>query len=243
MTATPEPALGHAERVGHAHLGVTHAPWPFAVSNGSAIAAHWQRRKAENPSFFNGRVFVLRQLERHAGSIEATLSLEQFADFLYWRDLGYPDTGTLDGFGSALVRSAEGHVLLGHHAAGTLNAGSVYLPGGFLDARDVTAGGTIDLDASIARELAEETGLDAAALTRIPGVLLSRFARYCAFAIEYRSPLDAEALRLAMLDGLRRNAEQELSDIVIVRELADLDRLPILEHARFLVAQVLTGRV
>lgn len=243
MTSSGLIPAHHFERVQCLRLVVTEAPWAFAVDNAAAIASHWQRRSAENPAFFNGQVFVLRRIERAGSGIRATFSLEAFADFLYCCDLGYAGTGILNGYGSALVRSAEGHVMLGHCAAGTLNAGKFYLPGGFLDARDVGADGLIDLDRAIARELAEETGLDAASLDRAPGYMLVRYDHHCAFAIDYRSPLPTGALRQAMLEGARRNAEQELSDIVAMRDLDQAGGLTMPEDCRFLVRHALGNPV
>lgn len=243
MITTPAVPDGSCRRVACVRLAVTPSPWAFATTHAEAIARHWQCRKAANPAFFNGRVFVLRGFTDGPAAIEATFSLENFADFLYWRDHDIADGGTLDGFGSALVRSAEGHVLLGRNAAGTLNAGKLYLPGGFLDARDVGPDGCIDLDASIARELLEETGLDATSLVRVPGIIVVRYRRYCAFVIEYRSALAAEALRAAMLDSLRRHGDRELTDIVVARDPADHGRLPVLDHARFLLRHVLSGNI
>lgn len=229
----------HFERVQHLRLVVTETPWDYAAANSQAIARHWQRRSAENPAFFNGRVFVLRRIERTSGRIAASFSLEAFADFLFCRDHGYAGSGILNGYGSALVRSAEGHVMLGRSAAGTLNAGNLYLPGGFLDARDARPDGLIDLEAAIARELTEETGLDAAALDRVPGYLLVRHGHHCAFVIAYRSSRPTETLRQAMQEGARRNAEQELSEIVAVRDLDHLARLPMPDDARFLLRHAL----
>ena len=33
--------------------------WPFAKVEAAAIDAHWSRRKAEQPGFFNGRVLMM----------------------------------------------------------------------------------------------------------------------------------------------------------------------------------------
>ena len=157
------------ERVQDLKLATTCEPWPFAQRHAEAIQRHWAARTAENPSFWDGEVFVLRRLLRQGATIEGTLSLERFSAFLCWRDRMATDVETLDGFASAVVRSTEGHVLLGRAAADTLNGGRAFLPGGFIDPRDRRADGSIDLDAAVARELAEETGLAAEELTRTPG--------------------------------------------------------------------------
>ncbi|MDX2156918.1 MAG: NUDIX hydrolase [Hyphomicrobiaceae bacterium] len=231
------------ERVARITLAVTTEPWPFAAAHGDAIACHWQQRKAENPAFFNGRILVMRALSRTDVGYAGRLSLEQFADFLYWRDSRVDTGGTLDAFGSALLRSSEGYILLARHAADTLNAGRICLPGGFLDARDMRPDGSIDLDAAIARELEEETGLSLAGFERVPGYIVTRQDRYCSLAIEHRSRLPAMELQRAIHDGLARSGQPELTDTIVARQPTDLDGLPVLDHARAVVTAILAGTV
>jgi 8-oxo-dGTP pyrophosphatase MutT (NUDIX family) len=221
-------------------LSVTNAPWPLAIENAAAISSHFAHRQAANPSFYDGRVFVLRDVWCEGTGMKASLSLERFSSFLYWRDGKARDDATLDGFGSALVQSAEGHVLAIKASPGTLNAGRVYLPGGFIDARDLRADGVIDIEASIARELAEETGLDALSLHRRPGYLVGRHGRHCCFCIAYRATLGSEELRRTMLAGAERDTEREIADVIIVRNTADLARHDVIDHARLLIADALT---
>jgi hypothetical protein len=56
------------------------------------------------------------------------------------------------------------------------------------------------------------------------------------FCIELWAPSGSAALAEAMREGARRDGEQEVADIVVVRRLADLDGLPVLPYARGLVA-------
>ncbi|MGE0700067.1 MAG: NUDIX hydrolase [Hyphomicrobiaceae bacterium] len=222
-------------------LDTTREPWPFARIHAAQIARHWSRRVAENPAFYDGEVHVLRALDQIASGLHATLSLERFSAFLYWRDGMADDPGILDAFASAVVRSAEGHVVLGRAAAGTLSAGRLFLPGGFLDARDVSPSGTIDLAAAVSRELCEETGIDTTALQRSPGAIVVRHGRYCCFAVEYRSPLSSEKLVTAMTQAARSRGDGELSGLVVARTADDLAGQDALPHASFLVARVLAG--
>lgn len=235
------PSNSSIERVETLQLLATRSPWPFAVAHRDAIARHWAERSAANPAFFDGEVFVLRELRTGAGGPEAVLSLERFSAFLYWRDGNGQADGTLDGFAAAVVRSAEGHVLVGRAAAGTLNAGHIYLPGGFLDARDLRADGTIDVVASAARELEEETGLAAREVSQVPGIIVARHGRHCCFAIEYRSALTSEELARRMREGLARDASRELTEIEVVRAADDLERVDMLGHASFVIRSVLEG--
>ncbi|MBS0243712.1 MAG: NUDIX domain-containing protein, partial [Proteobacteria bacterium] len=204
-------------RTSSARLVATREPWEFAQANREAIAAYWRQRTAANPSFYDGEVFVLRRFEERGGRIEATFSLERFSAFLYARDAGAQGAeGILDGFASAVVRSADGAIILGRTAPDTLNAGRLYLPGGFLDARDEQPDGSIDLAASTARELAEETGIDPSRLVRMPGTLVVSHGRARCFAIEYRSPLASRELLASMRASLESSGDRELTGLIAV---------------------------
>lgn len=235
--------MASVENVAHLALQASREPWSFAAANREAIERHWQSRKAKNPSFYNGRVFVLRSLERTPDGYAGTLSLEAFADFLYWRDTEGADPATLDGFAAALVRSAEGHVLLGRHAENTLNPGLVYLPGGLLDARDERPDGTIDIGLAVARELNEETGLAPQTLTRFPGYRVVRLDRQVAFVVELKSTLPLTELRRLMLDGAKASRERELTDIIVIRSVDDALRYPVGPYARLLLTTIFVDGV
>lgn len=208
---------GSVDRFESCGLEVVDEPWPFAAAQRAAIDAHWQARTAANPAFFNGIVHVLCRQSHGAGRFSAAFRQVEFKSFLYWRDHGYPEAGVRDGFGSALIRSAEGHVLLGRQGGGHLNSGLAYLPGGFIDPRDVDEQGRVDIEASVRRELLEETGLGPADLERVPGVIVTRAGPHVSIAVELRSPLAAEALRSRILTHLGRVDQSELVDIVVVR--------------------------
>ncbi|MEZ5818990.1 MAG: NUDIX hydrolase [Hyphomicrobiaceae bacterium] len=229
-------------RVDRLRLGTTDMPWPLAISNAADIRCHFKRRQSENPAFYDGEVYVLREAWQCGPEVEGLFSLERFSSFLYWRDGLGSDAATLDGFGTALVRSSEGHVLAVRAASDTLNSGRIFLPGGFIDARDREPGGLIDIDRSIARELAEETGLKVDDLARVPGYIVGRRGRHCCFCVEFRSALGSRDLRELMLEGARRDKDGELADVVIVARRADLDSYDVLDHARLVIESVLSHR-
>ena len=120
---------------------------------------------------------------------------------------------------------------MGQQGPGQLNSGRIYPPGGLIDGDDVREG-AIDIDASIARELGEETGLGAADLQRVPGYLLAFTGLKIAIAIEWRSALPAAELRERILGFVRNQPEPELADIVIVAGHADMDEARMPPHAR-----------
>ena len=125
-----------------------------------------------NPRYFNGVVHLVDDVRLDGDSASMLRFVRtDFKSYLFWRDQGFPEAGVLDGFGSALIRSSDGHMMLGRQRAGNVNAGLAYPPAGFIDEQDVEADGSIDIAGSVAREVSEETGIDAAALVRDDGLL------------------------------------------------------------------------
>lgn len=233
-------ACGQVVRVNACHFTIGAARWAYADVLISQISAHWRAAQAANPGYFNGPIQVLVQHAIADGTLSGVFATTDFASFLYWRSQRHKDDDTVrDCFGCAVLRSAEGHMLLAVQAPGHLNSGRAYCPGGFIDTADITAAGTIDIDGSVARELAEETGLAAAELARCPGYILTAADASIAVGIEYRSTLPAEQLRAEILHHLAREATPELADIVIVRNGQDLAGLATANYVPALVAAIL----
>ncbi len=224
-TAPPDRPKGRVDRIESCVLTVRDQAWAYADRNAAEIDAYWTQRASGQSGLFNGTVYMLADQSLDAGAFIGSMKPIAFKSFYYWRAQGFPDADLFDAFGSALIRSVEGHVLLGRQREGLLNAGLSYLPGGFIDPRDVDAGGAIDIAASALREALEETGLDASDLVRVPGFLLTRCAQQISFGVEFRSPLGSAALAEKMRHFLRRDTDAELSDIDIVRCTADLTAL------------------
>ena len=200
---------------------------------------HWNLAKAANPTFFNGVIHLVEDIETEKGEVRARLLRTDFQSYLYWRDQGFPKAAAvLDGFGSALIRSTEGHVLLGRQRLGNINAGLAYPPGGFIDARDVGAGQTLDIAASVAREVLEETGLGAGELEAGPGYLVTRAGAHVSFAVSYRSKHSSDALKDRIAQHIAADPQSELTDIVIVRQRSDMDGLAMPHFARVLLKYV-----
>jgi hypothetical protein len=218
---------GGVVRVARCALRLAPEAWPFAVRHADEIAAHWEQRRSVSPKLYDGVVHLLRTCTLEHNVFTATLLRTDFKSFLYWRALGYPDAGVRDSFGSAVIRSAEGHVLLGCQKAGNINQGFAYPPSGFIDERDVRAG-VVDIDAGTARELREETGMKPDEFARAPGYLVTTSGPHVSIAVEWRSALPSDALKARILDYVRRQPEPELADVVIVRSRCDIDvhRMP-----------------
>ena len=235
----PAGLIAEPDRVVHVAslaLTVSSGHWIYAGHHRDAIEAHWKLAIAANPSFFNGVIHVIDRIEVTDGHAGARLLATDFNGFLYWRDEGFPAVGGVrDGFGSALIRSAEGHILLGRQRPGNINAGLAYLPGGFIDSRDASAGGVVDIAASIQRELREETGLGLDDLTAEPGFIVTLTGSQVSFAVAYNSPLTAEALAAKAHAHIAADPNPELAEMVIVRRREDLQGLAMPHYARVLL--------
>jgi len=166
---------GTSVRIAQCALSLSTEPWSYAQLHREDIAAHWQRARAARPKLFDGPVHVLTAHALHDGAFTGTFARTDFKSFLYWREQGAPGP-TRDGFGSSLIRSSDGCILLGLQSEGNLNAGCAYPPSGLIEPTD-TGLGSVDIDGSIARELEEETGLAPAASSAFRATSSPRRAR------------------------------------------------------------------
>lgn len=235
----PYQSDGRVVRVETCNLTAVDRPWPYAQDNAGAIDAHWRRRTAENPKFFNGRIRMLSSHAINGGTLYGQFLETEFKNFLYWREQGEPETGVRDAFGSALIRSRDGGVLLGRQRAGNVNTGVAYLPGGFIDPRDVGVGGRIDIAASTAREVMEETGLSAQCLIRQPGIVLAFYKCQLSIVVEYSCDLQAAELFDQVMAHLSADEASELADVVIVHRKSDLEGMALAPYAGLLLATLL----
>lgn len=233
-----EPLETAAIAISECRLGLSRDSWSFAEENAEAIAAHWARARIERPKLFDGIVHVLTDWQLQDGAFSGTLVRTDFKSFLYWRETGYPEVGVRDAFGSSLIRSADGAVLLGRQTEGNMNSGLAYPLSGMIDADDVGTDG-VDIDASVARELGEESGLKPGDFVRVPGYLLTLAGPLISIAIEWQSRLDADALRGQMLKHIANQSAPELADIVIVRRRDEIDAIAMPAYARALLSRIL----
>jgi 8-oxo-dGTP pyrophosphatase MutT (NUDIX family) len=132
--------------------------WPFARERRAEIDAHFARLRETKPELWNGRVLLAREPRFDSDAFHARYFETDFASFIAWRDWGFPDTTVINGFGMGALRGNDGGFVLGEMAPHTANAGKVYFPSGTPDLSDLRDG-RVDIPASVAREVAEETGL------------------------------------------------------------------------------------
>lgn len=195
--------------------------WTFADARRAEIDLHWKRLKQERPGLWNGEVVLTRDVQISAGRLSGRCFSTDYASFIAWRDWNWPDTQIADCFGAALILSSDGALLYGRMAGSTLNAGQVYPPSGAVDPEDVAADGRIDIEGSLARELAEETGLNARDAR--PGRLwaVRDGCRLC-LARELRFEADADTLRQVIERFGAAEARPELDGVVVLRSAGDI---------------------
>jgi len=208
-------------RVTSFDLRVRTTPWPFAQIRRADIDAHFVEKQREKPKIWNGRVLLGRNPAFSESRLTAEYFEADFASFLAWRDWDFPDRDVFNGFGIGALRCADGAFLLGEMGAHTANAGRIYFPSGTPDPDDIRDG-AVDIAGSVARELAEETGLTEADYTAsthwdcvVSGALIAMIRTL-------RVDMPGEALRDRIAANLARQEQPEFSTIHLVRRKSDL---------------------
>jgi 8-oxo-dGTP pyrophosphatase MutT (NUDIX family) len=203
-------------------------PWRWAQDNRAAIEAHWRSLVAAKPSLFNGRVLIASERSFDHGVYRATYIPADYSAFLAWRDFGWPDKSVSNGFAMAALRAADGPYVLGIMGPHTANADAIYFPAGTPDLADVTAEGDVDLAGSVLRELEEETGLGADAVTASDDWTAILDGGRTALMREVRSPMTAAEIEARVGEFLMKQENPELAGLYVVRSIADIDtaRMP-----------------
>jgi 8-oxo-dGTP pyrophosphatase MutT (NUDIX family) len=202
-------------------LNVQPWSWPFALAQGAAISAHFAGKQREKPQIWNGRILLARDPAFTGAAFRASYFETDFASFLAWRDWGFPDRDIFNGFGMGALRSNDGAFVLGEMGQHTANAGRIYFPSGTPDLDDIS-GGAVDMAGSVAREVAEETGLTAADYRAdahwdcvVSGALVAMIR-------VLNVDISGDALRARIEANLARQREPELSAVHLVRDVGDL---------------------
>ncbi len=232
---------GKHHRIAACDLRVRQWRWPLAERDAAAIDSDWQRRKSVPNQLFNGQIYLFSDYTLGSDRLEGTLFQTDFKTLLYWRSLPYAASDSVrEASGASLIRSAEGHLLFGRQGPGQLNTGLIYPPSGVIDDNDVIDD-VIDIDASIQRELSEETGLSPADLSRVPGYHVATVGVHVTIGIEWRSPLPVAQLRERILAFTRTLSQPELEDIAILRRGDALPLSIMPPHARVFAEALLDG--
>jgi hypothetical protein len=224
---------GRLLEVGELDLVFEPARWSFADRQAASIAAHWARLTKSKPSLFNGRVLLLgrRAIEPGPGGALALRGVyfeTDYADYLAWVEFGYPGEPVDNCFSMAALRGADGAFLLGEMAAHTFSAGQIYFPAGTPDPTDVF-NGRVDLEASVRRELFEETGVNAGESAIAPGWTLVFTPQRIACMKQMTLAVPAARAKARIDAYLARDPHAEFSRMHVIRSPRDIDdeRVPV----------------
>jgi 8-oxo-dGTP pyrophosphatase MutT (NUDIX family) len=230
--STGAPKIFHVDRL---NLRLTPKAWRYADERRARIDEFFAEQMRQKPSLWNGRVLMMHRYTVSDGVFDGDYLETDYASLSAWCSWGREAAEVSDCFGAAPLLSADGAFLLGRMGPHTFNAGQVYFASGTPDRSDIV-GDMVDMDFNIRRELKEETGLDITEFSEEPGWTTVIDGSLIAHMKVLRSSQSAAVLRARILDELRREAEPELSDIVIVRSVADMtDAMP--RYVRAFLAQ------
>src|SRR5207244_10191280 len=208
-------------RVTTLDLNVRPRPWPFADERRADIDAHFAIKQREKPKIWNGRILLGRDPDFTGDRFSACYFDADFADFLAWRDWGFPDRSVFNGFGMGALRCSDGAFVLGEMGHHTANAGRIYFPSGTPDLDDIRDG-AVDITGSVARELEEETGLAPGEYESEPHWHCISTGHAVAMIRMLRVDMPGDAVRNRIVANLAAQRQPELSAIHLVRDARDL---------------------
>ena len=197
--------------------------WTWAQDNQAFIAENWRRLRADKPRLFDGRILLVSAHGVLGETLRADFFEAGYSEFLGWREAGFPATPVVNGFAMGALQSADGVFVMGVMGAHTANAGRVYFAAGTPDRSDVLADGTVDLAASVTREIEEETGLRPAPGDVHDEWIVVREGPKLAFLRPIRMPIEAERLAARIRAHLECDPDPELAGVRLVRGPADID--------------------
>ena len=206
--------------VGRLDLTVEPWDWPFARARRAEIDAHFLAVRGANEALWNGRVLMLRDPQFDGDSLRARYFETDFASLLAWRDWGHVDRTVFNGFGMGALRGADGVFVLGQMGNHTANAGKIYFPAGTPDPNDLR-GDIVDIAASVAREVEEETGLAPSDYRAATHWHCVRVGQSIAMMRLLEVDGSADDLRQRIEQNLRGQAEPELVAMHLVRDARD----------------------
>lgn len=203
-----------------ADLVVDPNPHPYELAYRDAIAANWEREKAEKPALFNGEVMFFSSIRWEGGRLNARCHTIRFATFMHWRRTR-PDTSAEHLYAHAMPVSSDGALIAIRMASHTANAGRVYFAAGSFDPNDIRDG-RLDIASNMAREVGEETGLElnaARAETAYHG-----WSSDSGTVLVRRYFLDRTADEIAaeVRSHIARDADPEVDEAIVIRDPRDL---------------------
>lgn len=208
-----DPAV-HAVR--HLDIRMSGEPLPFAVREAGPIGERWRAAVAANPALYDGPILLFSDFTVADGRLSATAHRTGFSSLLHLVDVDDREGRAKNLFGAAAVVAADAVHLLGRMGPKTAFPGTVKCAGGTPDDLDVRDDGRVDILGSIVRELAEETGLEAAAARHEPDLVVVVDGPLVAVHAVLHFPEPAAALAARIEAFLAADADPELAGVVAI---------------------------
>lgn len=208
--------------ISHTDLMLVPGSWPFADQHRQEIETHWAENLRKNPDLWNGKMLAACAPKIENGCLCAQFVEVDYAAYLAWRDWDYPDKSRFNIFGTAVIRSREGHLIFGVMGEATSWPGRTYPPAGSLELSDVGLGGRLDVFVSGVRELKEETGIDVQSMA--PDQALVAWAGQQISVMQVFS-LDYSGYELVaeINDFIAAETHSELAKVQLITCVEDLD--------------------
>ncbi|WP_180901704.1 NUDIX hydrolase [Martelella soudanensis] len=178
------------------------------------VRENWEREIAANPHLFNGRLITLNDVRLEEGRVIATGQIVPYAYHLWWRRQA-PRPPTFHSFAMPVIVSADGAIIAIRMSRITANAGKVYCASGSLEIADIVDG-RVDIDANMAREADEETGIRLGELEAEPRCYCAHFRQAVMFYRFFRAALDADHLIANVQEHMRHDDEQEIDAVLAI---------------------------
>ncbi len=91
---------------------ITDFDWPYISTHQAAIDRHWAEVTEKKTSLFDGLVFGTCAYAFRGDQLQLSLFETRFRNYVHWREQDFPAGGVVDGLGSAIIRAADGGILL-----------------------------------------------------------------------------------------------------------------------------------
>lgn len=214
-------------------------PLRFSVREEASIAATFAAAKSRNPALFDGPILLFSPPALDGPRLTATAYRTRYSSLTTL--IAHPDKGrdAYNLFGAAAIVGSDGGVVLGRMGPRTAGPGELKFPGGTPDEEDVTGDGGVDIVGSIAREMAEETGLSASEAVLDETLILVDDHPFYAVVGVLRFPETADRLAARVRAFLAADPEPELAGVEVVRDPAALDPAVVPAYTRAALARLL----
>lgn len=152
--------------------------------------------------------------------LTGTCHAVRYSTFLYWRGM-IEESGAEHCFAHAMLVSSDNALVAVRMGSHTVNAGQVYFAAGSFEPEDFRDG-RADIHYNMAREVAEETGLDISEARHADSYLC--YSANGRTALFRRYDLDATADDIAerITEFVAQEAEPEITGPVVIRDARDL---------------------